>query len=596
MTDVEGSVREKLRERERRGVTVAERRTIDRDLIRLADAPTFDRTLHSLVSRALGESALPTWGPKPLSVGETYLPLLLREAPPEGHALRVHAVEGRSFLELPPAILSAGWAPAWQAVQGLIHELDRAECGIPGKCSRLEVGTTSVRIQGASFGLALCVALLSRWTGRAAKGSVAGTACVTQSGELEPVKGLPAKLRALSERWEITTVVVAACQDVPADPGSLRIIPCRTLADALEHFGLELKGLRDLLPLSDLDLRGELLRLDRIQEQNHTNEAWADVSQRAVRLALIAEEHSDRYTSARALSYGALSALHAGEESEASRLIRLVPDDIVCELEGSAPIWHHIVVAATRIDEGALDRAVMAAEAAVALCERAPRQTQDAFSGKAHGTLGRAYLEAGQPAQALPSLRKNVELQMRQQERARSRCYLAQGLRLSGDPAGALEQVKLALTELRGALGSSTATYLHLEQARCHQAENTFGEAIRCFDAVVDAQLHDVDYPRLAAVRGLAACHRRLGRRAEADAAFERCRIVWEALDPEKQRTKLKVALMAAGDLLLFEDSWAPAAAPAAEQRSAAWQAWRLLSPGDQDLTQVRAAVGKQVY
>lgn len=448
-----------------------------------------------------------------------------------------------------------------------------------------------VEIIGASLGLSVCVAMLSRAVGQAPAQDIAATARVHADGRLATVGFVREKLVALRERWPgVRKVVVAKGQEIGEPrPEGFEIIERASVAEAVVDFGLGF----DALPACELE--AQQARLAGFAAENarlHTVDEWLALSRSAweVSRALAGDPH-EAHRAAEAAAWAALFALHGGDAGGVEDYLRVVPEAMEGALPPFVRAWKHVVAASACIDR---DPAQAVGMAARAIEEARGLQGDEArVYGYALGTHGRALMHAGQLAEAEVPLRAAVAWQQRvaPYEEARSRNYLATCLRKQGRAAEALAEVEaaIALSEAKypaRAASKTTRMYLELERGRCLLEMGRADEAVGAFERVRRQQGSDVDYPRLGAVRGLAAAYRAMGRREEADEALRRCLEVAGSGQGVLQR----VAVMAAGDALLEETGATGVARQEIER------VWRALFPGAEDGAAVRDVVSRWVY
>jgi len=456
-------------------------------------------------------------------------------------------------------------------------------------------------VHGASLGLAVCVAAVSEWLGRAPDPTVAAAAAVGTDARLVPVSGLREKLLALHRAWpDVRRVVVAEGQPVP-DGDLPHFVFCRrsTLWDALSDFGVQ--PTPEELPLTTLDqLEQRAAWYQTANEEHHSAEEWSHLSLDAASVGrLLGREHP---WSARALSFAALFALHAGECDRAEALLREVPESALSSLGAVPRVWWHIVTASVAID-GVIDRdpalavsqARKAYEAAEAL---PPGEEREQTLGRAAGTLGRALLRAGRAEEALTYLSEGVEIHKGWllREQPRSLCYLATGLRLAGRLDQALEATHRGLelcdhpqvAQCRSSV--ATKAYLNLERGRCLCAQGKPEEALVCFSASRKVYPKRSEYPGIAISRGLAQVYRRLGNVDASEEELSECLAVTEM--STAGALIRSIAALAAGEALLDLEAGLPVRHAANELR----EMWARFFPEDTSRASIQRRIALMVY
>ncbi|HMJ10504.1 MAG TPA: hypothetical protein VK524_03805, partial [Polyangiaceae bacterium] len=265
-------------------------------------------------------------------------------------------------------------------------------------------------------------------------------------------------------------------------------------------------------------------------------------------------------TAAEAFGLAALFALHGGwrDLSEAFQVQATGPG-----VEPAPPVaaWLAIVAAARAIDDEAARLPAESNGRAIDLAARALERTQALdlrdrapVLGQALGTLGRAFLHAGEPERGLPHLRESVahHKQHEPKEGPRSLTYLATCLRHAGAVAEASSTIEEALRGLeampRHILGRTTRQYAMLERGRCALARGDSDIALYDLQQVVDDEKVDAQHPRVSALRGLAAAHRGLANTAAAAMFMNRCVKVAEGAHDPLYRL---LGIMAVGDALV---------------------------------------------
>jgi tetratricopeptide (TPR) repeat protein len=282
--------------------------------------------------------------------------------------------------------------------------------------------------------------------------------------------------------------------------------------------------------------------------------------------------------------------LHAGHVETAMELAREVPDDVATAMGTDLAAWKKVIEASAVIDDDP-DMAVAIARAGLELASECGAED---VAGQALGTHGRALLHAGRAAEAEVPLRQAVAHHAKARpprEEPRSRTYLATCLRHQGRAADALgvveEAIARASTLRRWDIASTTLAFLALEKGRCLLALGDAAESARCFESVCREYATDFDYPRPAALRGLATVRRVLGDPAGADEMLGRCLHVARRAPGAVVRC---VAAMAVGEALLRD------ARETSIPRAELEVAWRSLFPAECDPAAIREAVARWVY
>jgi tetratricopeptide (TPR) repeat protein len=491
----------------------------------------------------------PTLASVSLFPGETWL--LLYEAPRAGWAVRLRAFYDAAL----PTIDERLATEVRRAHRGLLSSAARAcrRLDRPSPAALdLDVPFATFELEGSSLGLSVAIAALSATLGRPPAMHVAGSAQVGDDGRLWPVEHLAAKLDALHCSWpEVTQIVVATRQKLPEGYACpVQLVHCESLTDAIRVFGLTLD---DLPPARLDDFRDRVARFRTDNSLASSAAEWARLSDVAweTSSALAADEPEK---SAEAALWAALFAVHSGDPGAADALLRRVPP----ETTERFPELHArqlITSASNQIDAEHLDEAVALSEHAVKLCDVLSSSDRRDLLGQALGTHGRALMHAGRLDQAESLLRQALAHHRGEvpREAPRSECYLATCLRLAGRAEEALVIVNDAQAAAESFAGRwqdavTTGLFLYLERGRVYAALGRWQEAAADFLLVRDAQLEDVAYPRLGALRGLAGALRALDRIDVADDALRACLAVARSAPAPILR---KVAAVAAGDALL---------------------------------------------
>ncbi len=535
----------------------------------VVDLPTYERIVSALRARGLDLGC--PWRVAPPAPGVTWILLASAE---RGYVARVCYGSG----DAPAGAIPLDGGNLRDARRGLAAWLRNRSCAPRiDSAPHLVVLTRSwasetVQAVGSSHGLAACIAALSAWT----------------DGRLAPVEQIDAKLQSVAAAWpNVRRVAVAVGQDV-TDPAGLEIVPCRDLGEAFDAFGFVLA--RERLPLPRLaQLRSRVEQFAADNDAARDGAGWRALASEALVIAdalSVSDPPFDRSLSIRAAGWAGLFLLHAGENAAAGALMGEIfarPDEDLRALDPAPRAALRVQRAAIVIDSDPTQAVALAEEAlrdSAALAGRAPTAFPQ-IRGRAIGTLGRALLHAGRAVEAVAPLREAVDFHAAHfpEQEARSRCYLATGLRLAGDVAEALAETGRALAVVDPG-DHATRPYLELERARCLQALGRYADARVLFDEVARTGSADTDHPRISALRGLAAVNRALGENGAAREALDRCLRVAE------QRPDIigQVAAAAAGDLMV-------AGEPSSRRVLEAWQ--RHFGAAGEE---VRRALARVVY
>jgi tetratricopeptide (TPR) repeat protein len=445
-------------------------------------------------------------------------------------------------------------------------------------------GVPLATVDGASWGLAYAVALVSHAVNGSPSPRVVGSAQVLDDGKLGVVKHLSAKLSALARyRSWVRHVVVAYEQTLESDPpAGLEIVRAHTVGEAVAHFAL---GPIPPAPVEEFQRR--ILGYEAQNAKNLPAEEWLALAADALAAVdVCGEDRPDLAAKGRA--WAALFALHGGEPRLAEHLV----EDLTTDLP-ELNVFQRIVRATTEIDRESFDDAIQHAREAVLAAEKADPATRKNQLGPALGTLGRAYVHAGRPAEGEAPLRKAVAHfeQHAPLEAPRTKNYLATCLRVSGRATEALAVVNEALQRLESRtrpsdLAVATMRYLSLERARVLLALHRPGESIVLLDRLLGPdRWREESYPELGALQTLAIALRSAGQEERAEAILDRCLTI-----AEKCRSQMlaRVAAIAAGDAL---ERGAPGRLGARCTR-----VWSLAFPGEGGPEQRRRRLGTWVY
>lgn len=523
-----------------------------------------DCRLHARANGALAGHRLPllpTWVPSPLEVGETYV---LLHFPPHGAVGRIQLSPSRGSALLTVSCRGDAGRFSIAAREGLSRLLQTRGCGrLEDICAPYHAelqweGNPEEAVDGASIGLSVAIALLSRWLGRAPRHDTAATAEVDSEGTLKPVRNVGEKLRTLAVAWPgVRRVVVAPGQFVADVSSDIEFLFARDAVEAAGHFGLAVTT--ETFPATaTAQLRARVNAFPAIHDETRAStDEWARLAQEA---RAIANHFTLKHPEGvRALGWAAMFALHAGDITAAEDNINQIPKDMPLSLDSTPRGWLLITRATILIDQSPAD-AVDTARAGLKEVAGMHGEAYRRLYGCAEGTLGRALMHAGRYSEAMPHLAEGVRHHKEHlpEEEARSKNYLATCARLSGDPTSGLRHADEALATLRTPCGSSlsapmTRLYLELERGRCLIELSRFDDALAALE-VACGQSRDHDYPRLGGLRGRAIALRRLGRSSEARRAMDDCRQVAVEMLMLKSESGIflaQIATLAAGEALL---------------------------------------------
>ncbi|MDP3277926.1 MAG: tetratricopeptide repeat protein [Deltaproteobacteria bacterium] len=452
---------------------------------------------------------------------------------------------------------------AQRAVLDLVYQRGRAwPEGIERPALPAVFGlSSSERIDEESLGLSIAIAELSRATRTPARPTVAATARVSRDGTLGSVAFVAEKIAALREEWPlIDTLIVAedaaAITDLPA---GFTVVRARTLAEAIERFGLSV----DALAASSVET-AEIVesQLERQSKQPHSPEDWGALADEATDASLVLLADGQRDRAMRARAWAALFRVHAGRSDEVD----------ANEIEEDTSRYDPRVVAAM-----AVSRASAAIDAAPDTCVAVAEQTLEraracgdrAIIARALGTLGRAHTHTGTPERAESLFREAIARwsEVEQPQIAQTMCYLATSLRRAGNAQRAMAVATDALAQcLRRsstAYAEETARFAVLELGRCQLELRLFEEAEVSLTRVIREEFGDASYPNIGALATRCIARFERGDEAGGRADLARCLRVAETPGPIG-----RVALQAVGFRVLRGD--------ADERARRSWSARRL--------------------
>lgn len=530
--------------------------------------------------------------PVPLGVGEAWV-LLYERQRDSGLTGRLCFGAGNTADEQCAIDSRHALQDAFVALQGLAaSKLRRLPAHVDVQRCAVVLPVVSGPVEGSSLGLTSAIALLSAALNQPAPSDLAATATLRTDGTLHPVQHLQAKVEALVQRHpEVKRVLVARGQ--PCDfrvSTAIELRECATLEDALLETALDISALEAATMEA---FEGRLQQLICVESvQSHVPEVWLKLAAEAgaIGRALQADTPAE---AARAFGHAALFALHAGRGELAKEFLGQNQGRETA-LSPVVTAWLSIVTATHMIDQATTNAnlsfqdVIRQAREALAQAQLLAQSDQDRVLGLACGTLGRAYLHAGEAGQSIAFLEQGLAHHQRTdvKEAPRSATYLATALRHVGRVPEAIQTIRQALDVLDGptrrALFQTTKSYAQLELGRCLLAAADASAALSQFQAVVDSQRSDEQHPRISALRGMAEAYRQLGDLRNAAAIRDRCARVACGSYPHIVRL---LGAMALGDALVAGDL----------HDAAARQVWTALT-GASDIEKCRTIVERWVY
>lgn len=501
-----------------------------------------------LASRIAETLKLPAPVIAPVRVGEALL-LVCDGATRRGRTLRLR------FLPQPSGSSCFGeraQRQLRQAQRALLDAIYHRGHGWPSNVARAEhalVEGLSAHevIDEESLGLSVVIAELSRATQRAPRATVAASAMVDSKGHLREVAFLPEKIAALRADWPAvdTLVVAEGTGEIANLPAGFKVLRARTLAEAIEHFGLSFED----LPSSSIEYAERVESdLERQSKRAHTPDEWSALADEATNASLVLDTDGARDRALRVRAWAALFRVHAGRSYEVD----------AAEVSHDPALYDPRVVAAM-----AVSQATAAIDATPETCVSIAQSTVEharacgdrAILARALGTLGRALTHAGAPARAEEHFRAAIAIwsEVEQAQIAQTMCYLATSLRRAGrvDEAAAIAKEALARSARREstAYANETARFAWLELGRCQFELGMFDEAEVSLARVVRDEFGDASYPNIGAIATRYAV--RLGRGDERGASEDlaRCARVAAGSGPIA-----RTALQAVGLRLLRSD------------------------------------------
>jgi hypothetical protein len=383
----------------------------------------------------------------------------------------------------------------------------------------------------------------------------------------------------------VTTVVVSADQDVSSYAGPLRLVPARDVLEAAQHFGL--CPTSEQLPLENgIDVRARLERFQYDNERSLSTSEWVALSHQADYVARFFGATNPRSTEA--LSWAVQFAVHAGDVASLENYFDRMDPSHFEQLPKAVQARCLIHRATALIDSGANAATQFARDGFATVLSLSSTEREELL-GRAHGTLGRALMHAGQLTEAVEQLRFAVDAHAAQPEQVpRSLCYLATCLRLAGAPRDARACVLDALKKLESLRSSpnapATRRYLNLELGRCELVLGSLDAARSAFELVLPDDA-DTSHPRISALRGLAQVCRRLNLPEAGDQFLRRCLSAAHAATGLLQR----VAAAAAGEAVLDKEAGLQVSLPHSELL----RCWRLVASSEHD---INATLQRLIY
>lgn len=421
-----------------------------------------------------------------------------------------------------------------QAQRALLDAIYRRGRSWPSNVARSEAATVDGLgahefVDEESLGLSVAIAELSRATGTAPRTTLAASAAIDAKGQLRPVAFLTEKIAALRSDWPaVDTLVVAEDTTQVGDlPAGFTVIRARTLAEAVELFGLSL----DALPVSSIE-QAELVasNLERESKRAHSPDEWGALADDATNASLVLAADGSRDRALRVRAWAALFRVHAGRSYEVD----------ASEIPEDASAYDPRVLAAM-----AVSRATAAIDASPDTCVEVATQTVERaracgdrpILARALGTLGRALTHTGSAEQAEAHFREAISVwnEIEPSQIAQTQCYLATSLRRAGRVREALDLASEALSRCAkrdGAYASETARFAWLELGRCQLELRMFDEAELSLARVVLEEFGDASYPNIGAIATRYALREERGDHKGAERDLGRCVLVAQGRGP----------------------------------------------------------------
>ncbi len=504
-----------------------------RDLRRRLEATGIDAELEARVRDAVAPFELPTPPMRRFAPGPGESPVLLF-APAFAQVGRLVIERSRDANDDERQLGAVALSQLHRSFRALAGLLAESACGVPaalghGHQVAIDRSHATIPVDGDSLGVSACVAYVSRWLDEAPRADVVAAAAVREDGALMPVGHLDEKVATLRRALpDVTTIVVAASQASFA-AADLNVVRTDHLRDALSVFGLYPDPAR-LPRMSPRDARGYVRGLEERHSDQYDARQWRRFAREAFLLMHAVDDLPHR---ALAAAYAAQFSDHAGDLETALAHLRQIAPETFVELPAGVQAHLQIVEATCMIDTEP-SAAIPIAERALALAQALPRTERNDWQGRAQGTLGRAFLHAGDAPSALEHLEAAVDHHLKHgpEEAPRSICYLASAERHADNPQGALELCgrarALMMSHLTDGRTQTTSPFLALEEARCLRALDRPHEALERLEILFRTTSHDGSYPRLAGLRESALLYRGVGRHDHADDFLRRCVAVAE--------------------------------------------------------------------
>lgn len=373
----------------------------------------------------------------------------------------------------------------------------------------------ALQLEGASAGLAVALAFVARYSGRAPSLPVFATAALDGDGRLQPVSQLTAKLTAAAAELQGEPgLVLLHPQDAARASAELPVRGVETLSEAVAA----------LWP-GPLPLDPTVLSFEALLAEAHAS------STPTVALALLRGFDPAGLPEADRARYGVelgLALRHVGETAAASALHRQALQQLDAVGEVLGPVVRERIELeawATMVDQ------FLVAELEPLLRERLARPFAQAHGRvRCRGLLAQVLSMAGDYGEAIALRRENLDEQQRSEEmRAelpRTLCHLLRDLARANDAAGfeGTAERLLALARLRGEgqqsrydawaligglvrLGRSVEALAWTRgQARLWQAA-----APRAWAALLEGEAPIVEHPEVSTARALVRALRRAG-------------------------------------------------------------------------------------
>lgn len=387
-------------------------------------------------------------------------------------------------------------------------------------------------IEGSSLGLAAALAFASLWTKQklpptlVASGRLAGRS-------VAPVAHIVEKAQAAIQIAREVRILLLVSEENAADAARfpIDIYPVSQLGQTFAVAQLNLTSIpQDAYP-SASEARDRLRQKISDVQMGRTSRAeaaWLSLAEEMDRLiTFLAGRKQAGLDEAR--SWTALAYTHAGETTNAERVLEEVKRDPNRRLD------IRILVNGVRVGrlidsaENEQEQLTLDSEPVRDLVQdigEAREKARDVV-GFALGTLGRVYLHAHDPRNALRHFRESLKYHQDElpRETARSRTYLAMALRMTGELEAAMDQLTVAERELDEVTqgdspdyASACRMYLYYERARVLVAQERYDEALLVANAAYEEARWIPPWPLLGILRVRAWAYRMFGEHALADA------------------------------------------------------------------------------